>query len=132
VDTGGASLITLNALDLAIVSAKRLLEHGSATSSTDAPLVSSSIFELQFPSELQVRDLPELVRQAEKSLSLEREVCAMVEAMTTASVENGNTCIVCLAAPKDSLLLPRKPLGHVCGVHKGCFYIEQSATVPRV
>jgi hypothetical protein len=41
VDTAGASLDTLNALDAAIVSAKRILEHGGASCSTDAPMVSS-------------------------------------------------------------------------------------------
>jgi hypothetical protein len=40
VETAGASLDTLNALDTAIVSAKRIREHGGASSSTDAPVVS--------------------------------------------------------------------------------------------
>jgi hypothetical protein len=87
VDTAGARLDTLNALDAAIVAAK--------------PVVS-----LCASSDLLSCLLHELLRQAEdKSLNLLREVRAMAKA-----AENGNTCVVCLAAPKDSLLLPCKHL----------------------
>jgi protein-tyrosine-phosphatase len=65
VETAGASLDTTDALDAAIVSARRIL---------NAP---SSIFELQFPSASS--DLPELLRQAEERLvNLRREAKAAV------------------------------------------------------
>jgi rubrerythrin len=81
VGTTGASLDTLNALDAAIMSAK--------------PVVSSYA-----RSDL----LLELLKQAEEeSLELLREVRAMAKA-----AKNGDTCVVCLAAPEDSLLLPCK------------------------
>jgi hypothetical protein len=137
VDTAGASLDTLNVLDSAIVSAKRILEHGGALSSTDAPVVSYTS-----------SDLPELLRRAEEqSLNLRSEMRAMVKAAAydlleeglvrsagaessahiqerqqssieppqlatsssaIASVENGTTCVVCLVAPKNTLLFPCK------------------------
>jgi hypothetical protein len=94
VDIAGASLASLDALDTAIVHAKRILEHGGASSSTDALVVSSCARS----------DLHELLRQAEeKSLNILREVRAMAKA-----AENGNTCVVCLAAPKNSAVLPCK------------------------
>jgi hypothetical protein len=62
VDTVGASLDTLNALDVAIVCVKRILEHGGASSSTDAPLMSSAS-----------SDLPELLRQARRGEVAELE-----------------------------------------------------------
>jgi ankyrin repeat protein len=139
-NTAGASLDTLNVLDAAIVSAKRILEHGGASSSTDALVVSSCT----------IIDLPELLRQAEeKALNSRREVHAMAKAASVdlfeeglvrlavaessahmqeqqqnrvepppsatllsaiALAENGNTCVVCLAAPKDSVVLPCKHL----------------------
>jgi len=136
VETAGASLDTLNMLDSAIVSAKRILEHSGTSSSTDALVVSSAS-----------GDLPELLRQAEeKSLSLRGEIRAMAKAAAVdqleeglvqsavfaelsahvqeqqqnsielppsgtllsaiASSEDDNTCVLCLASPKDSLLLP--------------------------
>jgi hypothetical protein len=83
VDTTEASLNTLNALDAAIASAK--------------PVVSSCA-----RSDL----LRELLRQAEeKSLNLLREVRAVAKA-----AENGSTCVVCLEAPKDTVVLPCKHL----------------------
>ena len=96
-DATGTNLDSLNALlDSAIVSAKRILEHhGGASSSTDGLVVS-------FAS----GDLPELLRQAEeKSTNLKREMNAVPN---KASADDGNTCVVCLAAPKNSLLLPCK------------------------
>jgi ankyrin repeat protein len=78
VDTAGASLDTLNALDTAIVSAKRIHERGGASSSPDASVVSLCASS----------GLLELLRQAEeKSLHLSRE---QFRAMTRAA-ENGNT-----------------------------------------
>jgi hypothetical protein len=72
VDTAGASLDILNALDAAIVSAKRIYNTGCASSSTNAPVGSSSASV----------DLPELLRQAEqKSSYLRREVRAVSEAI---------------------------------------------------
>jgi hypothetical protein len=153
---------TLNALDEAIVSAKRILEHGGASSSTDTPVVSSCAIS---------DDLPELLRQVEeKALNLRREVHAMAKASTVdffeeglvrsavaessahiqersidlrllatlssaiATTENENTCVVCLAAPKDSVVPPCKHLAMcaLCGVHKGGLHIEQLAAVPHV
>jgi ankyrin repeat protein len=68
VDTAGASLDSLNALDAAMISAKRILQHSDASSSTDAPVMSSSASS----------DLPELLRQAEeKSLNLRSKMHAM-------------------------------------------------------
>ena len=139
VDTAGASLDILNALDAAIVSAKRVLEHSGASSSYMDALVVS----LYSSS-----DLHELLRQAEeKSLNLRSKMRAMAKAAAydqleeglvqsavdvwlthiqeqqqssnkpqpsitsssaIASAENGNTCVVCLAAPKDSMLLSCK------------------------
>jgi hypothetical protein len=97
VDTAGASLDTLNALDAAIVSAKRIHEHSGASSSTDAQVVPSSASS----------DLPEVLRQAEeKSVNLRLEMRAVAKAL----VENGNTCVVCLAVPKDTVVLPCKHL----------------------
>ena len=139
-DTAGASLDTLNVLDAAIKSAKRMLEHGVASPSVDAPKASASAS----------TDLLELLRQAEeRSLNLRLEVCAMAKAAAydqleeglvrsavaessahvqeqqqssieppssamssaaIASAENGNLCVVCLAAPKNSAVLPCKHL----------------------
>jgi len=136
VNAAGASLDTLNALDAAIVSAKRILEHGGTSSSTDAPVGSSCA----------IIGLPELLRQAEeKASNLRREVHVVAEAATVdlleerlvqsavvelsahiqeqqprcvepppsaaltlaiASAENETTCIICLAAPQSSVLLP--------------------------
>jgi hypothetical protein len=80
VDTAGVSLDALNVLDAAIVYAKRILEHGGASSSTDAPVVSSS----------SSSDLPELLRQAEeKALNLRREMRAMAEAAAFDLLEQG-------------------------------------------
>jgi hypothetical protein len=87
VDTEGASLDTLNALDAAIVAAKPVVSSCARSHPLSCLLL-------------------ELLRQAEeKSLNLLCEVRAMAKA-----AENGNTCVVCLAAPKDSLLLPCKHL----------------------
>jgi hypothetical protein len=81
VDTAGASLDTLNALNAVIMSAK--------------PVVSSCA-----GNDL----LTELLRQAEeKSLNLLLEVRA-----TAKAAENKDTCVVCLEAPKNALLLPCK------------------------
>jgi hypothetical protein len=56
-------------------------------------------------------DLPELLRQAEeKSVNLRLEVRAIAKALA----ENGNTCVVCLAAPKDTVVLPCKHLVILC------------------
>mmetsp|Transcript_39681 Transcript_39681/g.66593 ORF Transcript_39681/g.66593 Transcript_39681/m.66593 type:complete len:445 (+) Transcript_39681:802-2136(+) len=78
VETSLASLDNLNALDAAIVSAKRILEHGSASSSTDELVVSSCASS----------GLLELLRQAEEKWShLSREV---LRAMRRAA-ESGNT-----------------------------------------
>jgi hypothetical protein len=132
VDTARASLDTLNALDAAIVSAKRILAHGVASTSADA---------LEVPSSSSA-DLPELLRQAEeRSLNTRLEVRATAKAaaydqleeglvrsavakssthaqeqhpssiepplsgMLSAAIgsaENENLCVVCLAAPKNS------------------------------
>eukprot|EP00242_Pyramimonas_sp_CCMP2087_P016652 CAMPEP_0198207172 /NCGR_PEP_ID=MMETSP1445-20131203/10654_1 /TAXON_ID=36898 /ORGANISM="Pyramimonas sp., Strain CCMP2087" /LENGTH=540 /DNA_ID=CAMNT_0043880117 /DNA_START=309 /DNA_END=1928 /DNA_ORIENTATION=+ len=158
VDTAGASLDTTDALDAAIVSARRIL---------NAPVMSSSIFELQFPSVSS--DLPELLRQAEERLVNLREARSMVKAaaaerleyaeqlelldpyglvqsalaessaqiekkqqssvepppsetlpavIASAEAVNGSSCVVCLAAPKDSLLLPCKHLAMCAGCTK--------------
>jgi hypothetical protein len=80
VDTAGASLDTLNSLDSAIVSAKRILEHGGASSSMDAPVLSSCASS----------DLPELLRQAEgKSSNLRRKVRAMAKAAAYDQLQEG-------------------------------------------
>ena len=63
VGTAGASLDTLNALDAAIVSAKRILQHGGASSSADALEVSVSAS----------TDMPELLRQADRGEVVESE-----------------------------------------------------------
>jgi hypothetical protein len=94
VHTTGASLDTLNVLDAAIASAKQVV---SSCASSDL--------------------LPELLRQAEeKSLNLLREVRAMAKA-----AENGNTCVVCLEAPKDSVVLPCKHLAMCAECTKAVF-----------
>jgi ankyrin repeat protein len=158
VDTAGASLDNLNALDAAIVSAKRILEHIGASSSTDAQAVPSAASS----------DLSEVLRQAEeKSLNLRRELRAIAKAAAydqleeglvrsavaessahvqeqqqgsivpppsamsssaIASAENGNTCVVCLAAPKNSLLLPCKHLAMCAECTKAIF---TSSTQPQ-
>jgi len=96
VDTAGESLDTLNALDAAIVSAKRILEHGDASCSAAAPMVSSFAMFAMFA----ITDLPELLRQAvEKSLNLRRELHAMAEA---ASVDLSEEGLVRLAVAESS------------------------------
>jgi hypothetical protein len=131
----GASLDTLNALDAAIVSAKRILEHGVASSSADASEVPASAS----------NDLPELLRHAEeRALNLRLEVRALAKAAAYDQLEEElvrsavaessahirgqqpsiepppsgtasaaiasaeNTCVVCLEAPKNSVVLPCK------------------------
>jgi hypothetical protein len=157
VDTAGASLDTLNALDAsAIASTKRILEHGGASSSTDALVVSAS------------SHLPEMLRQAEeKSLILRGEIPAMAKAaavdqleegvvhpavaesishikeqqlrsiepppsgmssVAIASAENGNACVVCLAAPKNSVVLPCKHLAMCAECTKA---VSISSSQPR-
>jgi hypothetical protein len=149
VDTAGASLDTLNVLDAAIKSAKRMLEHGVASPSVDAPKASASAS----------TDLLELFRQAEeRSLNLRLEVCAMAKAaaydkleeglvrsavaessahvqeqlpsgiepppsgtLAAAMATNGNTCVVCLTAPKDSVVLPCKHLAMCAECTKAVF-----------
>jgi ankyrin repeat protein len=147
--TAGVSLDTLNALDAAIVSTKRILNHGGASSSTDAPVVSSSTSsDALVVSSSTSSNLAKLSRQAEqKALNLRREMRAMAEAAAVdlseeglvrsavagslahiqeqqqsrieplpsatllaaiALAESGSTCVVCLSAPKESLLLPCK------------------------
>jgi len=97
-ETLGASLDTLNALDATIVSTKRILEHGGASSSTDAPMLSSC----------GSSGLSELLRQAEeKSLHLSREIC---RAMTRAA-ENGNT-----SQAGDSVRPEVETLANVCRI----------------
>jgi hypothetical protein len=79
VDTARASLDTLNALDVAIVCAKQILEHGGASSSTDAPVVPSA-----------GSDLPRLLRQAEeKALNLSGEIRARAKATAYDLLEEG-------------------------------------------
>jgi hypothetical protein len=96
VDTEGASSDNLDALEVAIACAKQIPEHGGASSSADASVASSC----------ERVALPELLRQAEeKSTNLKREMNAVPN---KASADDGNTCVVCLAAPKNSLLLPCK------------------------
>jgi myosin heavy subunit len=153
VETAEASLDTLNVLDTAIVSVRRILiEHGGALSSSmdDA---------LEVPSA--GSDLPELLRHAEgESLNLRRRVRARAKAAVAAAVamlaatdsleeaglvrsadaesssaqsqhrqqqsgvmeprpsapsENDNTCVVCLEAPKNTLVYPCKHMV-MCGV----------------
>ena len=71
--------------------------------------------------------LPELLRQAEeKSLSLSREV---LRAMAKAA-ENGNTCVVCLEAPKDSLLLPCKHMAMCAECTKAVFTSSSQPQCP--
>jgi hypothetical protein len=80
VETAGASLDTLNALDTAILSTKRILEHGGASSSTDALVVSSCA----------MIGLAERLRQAEeKASNLRREVRVAAEAATVDLLEEG-------------------------------------------
>jgi hypothetical protein len=79
VDTAGASLDTLNALDAAILSTKQILEHGGTLSSTDAPVGSSCA----------IIGLAELLRQAEeKASNLRREVRVVAEAATVDLLED--------------------------------------------
>jgi hypothetical protein len=100
-DTVGANLDTLEELNAAIVFAKHIPpEYGGASSSTDVPVVSSDA----------ISDLRELLKRAEeKSVSMREEVRAMTR--TKAPAENGNpNCVVCLEAPKDTVLFPCKHL----------------------
>jgi hypothetical protein len=90
VDTARASLDTLDTLDAAIVLAKRIYEHGGASSSTDA---------LVGPSSASM-DLPELLRQAEqKSLNLRHELRVVAEDTAVDLLEKG---LVRLAVAESS------------------------------
>jgi hypothetical protein len=155
VETAGASLDTLNALDAAIVSAKRIREHGGASSSTDAPVVS-----------LASGDLPEAVEasRGEVALNLRCEMHAMAKAaavdqleeglvrsavaessahiqepplLATLSVavdseENENLCVVCLATPMNSAVLPCKHLAMCAGCTEAVFTLSRQPQVSRV
>jgi hypothetical protein len=154
VDATGVSLDTLNGLDAAIASAKRILEHGGASSSADAQVASLSAS----------GDLPELLRQAEeKAPNLRSEMRAMAKAaacdqleeglvqsvvaessayaqeqqpssmelppsgtssLAIATADNGNTCVVCLVAQKNSLLLPCKHIAMCAECTSKGFEIE--------
>jgi hypothetical protein len=113
VDIAGASLGTLNALESAMLSAKLVLMHGAAScSATEAPSLSAS-------------DLPELLRQAEEKALLLRS-----EVGENCAAENGNTCVVCLEAPKNSLLLPCKHVSMCAECTKAVFTSSSQPQCP--
>jgi hypothetical protein len=157
VDTTWASLDTLNALDTVIVSARRIREHSGASSSMDGPVVSSassnlpellrqaeekSVYlrgEIRAMAKAAAYDELEegLVRSAvdESSAHIQERQQSSIEpplagtsASAIASAENGNTCVVRLEAPKDSVVLPCKHLVMCAECTKAVF---TSSSQPR-
>jgi hypothetical protein len=53
-------------------------------------------------------------------------------AAAIASADNGNTCVVCLAAPKDSLLLPYKHLAMCADCTKAVWTSSSQPQCPAV
>jgi hypothetical protein len=65
--------------------------------------------------------------QQQRQRNIEPSVAA---SLAIASVENGNTCIVCLAAPKDSLVLPCKHVAMCAECTKTVFTSSRQPRCP--